>query len=60
MADESATSFCLKVVANPPGPRTGLRAQRITTVIKKRLARSNPGRMPAMKSLPMDCSAMIP
>ncbi|MBA7683798.1 hypothetical protein ES703_92183 [subsurface metagenome] len=60
MTPERPASFCLKLVAAPAGPRAGLRQQRKTTVRINNEARSIPGKTPAMKSWPMDCSVNMP
>ena len=52
--------FSLKVVFGPLGASSGLRCTQMVIVRMKSIVRSRPGRMPAMKSLPMDCSVIIP
>ena len=56
----SPAIFFFQLVGAPAGARLGLRRQRMTTTAMKRLARSMPGRTPAINSLPMDCSVIMP
>ncbi len=52
--------FSLNVVLGPRGPSSGLSVVHIRMVIIKRTVKRRPGRSPAIKSLPMDCSVCMP
>ena len=61
MMPDRPFSFSLtQVVFGPMGARLGLRQTMNRTVIMNNTASRMPGRMPAMNSLPMDCSVMTP
>ena len=53
-------SFSPRVVAEPEGPMDGFNLQRNQMMVQKMAASPRPGRIPAMKSFPIDCSVMIP
>ena len=56
----AATSFSLMLTPGARGPRLGLSVQIRVTVVMNKTAISNPGKIPAMKSLPIDCSVRSP
>ncbi len=56
----SDATFSLKENLGPLGPSSGLMVTQMSTAAMKNMVRMMPGRIPAMKSLPMDCSVRMP
>ena len=53
-------SFSLKVDLGPGGTSSGLSHVQMSIVTMKSSVMRIPGKTPAMKSLPMDCSVRMP
>ena len=56
----SETEFSLKVVEGAGGARSGFSHTQMRMATINMMARSAPGIIPAMKSLPIDCSVRMP
>ena len=52
--------FSLKLALGARGASSGFNVVQMMMVTMNRMVNSNPGRIPAMNSLPMDCSVMMP
>ncbi len=57
---DSDAIFSFHEVLGPRGPSSGLRLVHMRMLTTMRAVRRMPGRIPAMKSSPMDCSVRMP